>query len=59
MTKYESQKRAKKKYQEKAKRYYLDCYPSEADIIEKLEAERNADGYVKYIKRLIRADIAK
>lgn len=59
MTKYESQKRAKKKYQEKAKRYYLDCYPSEADIIEKLEAERDNDGYVKYIKRLIREDIAK
>jgi hypothetical protein len=59
MVKYESQKRAKKKYQEKAKRYYLDCYPPETDIIEKLESERNADGYVKYIKRLIREDIAK
>ena len=57
--KYESQKRAVKKYREKSKRYYLECYPSETDIIEKLEAEREVDGYVRYIKRLIREDIAK
>lgn len=59
MPKYESQKAAKKKYQEKSKRYYLECYPSETDIIAKLESEREKDGYVKYIKRLIREDIAK
>ena len=59
MPKYESQKRARDKYNAKSKRYYIDCYPSEADIIEKLEAERSADGYVKYIKRLIREDIEK
>lgn len=59
MPKYESQKRARDKYNAKAKRYYLECYPSETDIIEKLEAERDNDGYVKYIKRLIREDIAK
>lgn len=59
MPKYESQKQARAKYNAKAKRYYLDCYPPEADIIEKLEAERDKDGYVKYIKRLIREDIAK
>ena len=57
--KYESQKEAKKRYQEKSKRYYLECSPSETDIIAKLEAERDKEGYVRYIKRLIREDIAK
>lgn len=57
--KYESQKEAQKRYREKGKRYYIECSPSETDIIAKLEAERDNDGYVRYIKRLIREDIAK
>lgn len=59
MPKYESQKRARDKYNAKAKRYSISCYPPEKDIIAKLEEERDKDGYVKYIKRLIREDIAK
>ena len=55
----DDKRKAQRKYNKKAKRYYIDCYPSESDLIAKLEAERDNEGYVTYIKNLIRADIAK
>lgn len=57
--KTEAQKRARNKYKLKVKKYTLECYPTEPEIIAKLEAERQADGYSAYIKRLIKEDIAR
>lgn len=52
----DAQKRAKAKYQAKVKRFTVDFYPSEADLIAQIEKQPNKQGY---IKSLIRADIEK
>jgi hypothetical protein len=56
--KTEAQKRARNKYRPKIKQYAVQCYPADGDVIEKLEAEKQGDGYNAYIKKLIREDIA-
>lgn len=63
MARTEAQKRAQKKYEEKykakglLKTYNLKCHiEHDKDIIEKLNAVDNKNGY---IKELIRADIEK
>lgn len=55
----DAQKRARNKYRPKIKQYAVQCYPADADIIAKLEAEKQGDGYNAYIKKLIRENIAK
>ena len=50
----EAQKRAKKKYQAKVKRFTVDFYPTEADLHEHLT---NQEKKQTYIKDLIRKDI--
>lgn len=58
--KSEAQKRARQKYAKtKIKKFTLDCYPTDADIKEKLKEEKQNGGYATYIKRLIREDLAK
>ena len=52
----EAQKRAKKKYQSKVKRFTVDFYPTEADLIALLEKQPKKQ---TYIKDLIRADIER
>ena len=53
----EAQKRAKAKYRkEKCKSLYIKLYPTDQDIIEKINS---LDEYSPYIKRLIREDISK
>lgn len=52
----EAQKRAKKKYQSKVKRFTVDFYPTESDIYEQLQKQPKKQ---TYIKDLIRADIKK
>ena len=50
----EAQKRAKAKYQDKVRTFRIDVYPTEADILDKLNS---VDRYGTYIKALIRQDI--
>ena len=51
----EAQKRAKKKYYDKGvKKILLEFYPSDADIIQKLQEQPSKQGY---IKDLIRKDL--
>ena len=52
----EAEKKAKKKYLSKGKRFTVDFYPSEADLIAHLEKQEKKQ---TYIKDLIRADIQK
>lgn len=52
----EAQKRARKEYEKKCKRLVVTIYPSETDIMAKIESMEH---YVPYIKGLIRADIEK
>lgn len=52
----EAQKRAKAKYKEKVRTFRIDVYPTEKDILDKLESELP---YAAYIKRLIREDIER
>lgn len=52
----EARKRAKKKYQSKVKRFTVDFYPTEAELIEHLAKQQKKQ---TYIKDLIRADIKK
>lgn len=52
----DAQKRAKQKYKEKVKYYRLELYPTDQDIINKLDDVQTKAGY---IKDLIRADIKK
>lgn len=55
-----AQKKAKAKYKKSSvKVYRVECYPTDADISAKLEAEKQKGGYATYIKELIRKDIAK
>ena len=54
-TGYAADIKSKKK---NTKRYVLQITIStESDIIEKLDEEKNKDGYATYIKKLIRKDI--
>ncbi len=55
----EAGRRAKRKYRAKTKRYYIELYPKENELIEKLENERKKGGYMPYIKTLIKEDIKK
>ncbi len=60
MPKTEAQKRASKKYDAKAKRLAIAVFPSEQDILDKLNEEvEHGNGYAPYIKRLIREDIER
>ena len=59
MPKTEAQKRASKKYDAKAKQLILRIYPSEPDLVEKINDEIDKGGYAPYIKRLIRDDIER
>lgn len=52
----EAQKRAKEKYQAKVKRFTVDFYPTEQELWEHLQAQKNKQGY---IKQLIRQDKEK
>lgn len=56
MAQTEAQKRAKKKYQNKQPHIGFYLYPSEADILERLQT--CDEPTATYIKRLIREDIA-
>ena len=51
----EAQKRARDKYNAKARQLIIRIYPSEPDILQKINEQQ--DGYAPYIKRLIREDI--
>lgn len=53
----EAQKRARDKYNAKARQLIIRIYPSEPDILEKINEQQG--GYARYIKRLIREDIAR
>lgn len=53
----EAQKRARDKYNAKARQLIIRIYPSEPDILQKINEQQ--DGYAPYIKRLIREDIAR
>lgn len=56
----EAKRKANKKYKEKVHKFTVEVYPSDADIMERLD-ERAAAGEGKqtYVKRLIREDIEK
>lgn len=56
--KTEAQRKARNNYRKKVNRYTLECYPTDSDIIAKLEEEKQGGGYNAYIKELIRRDIA-
>ena len=52
----EAQKKARREYDKQCRRLVVTIYPSEPDIMEKING---VEHYVPYIKGLIRADIAK
>lgn len=52
----EAQKRAKKKYAAKVKRYVIELYPSNTDMIEWLAKQEQPQ---TYIKELIRKNMEK
>lgn len=56
--KTEAQRKARNNYRKKVSRYTLECYPTDSDIVAKLEEEKQGGGYNAYIKELIRRDIA-
>lgn len=47
---------AKKKYKAKVRRFSVDFYPTEYDLLAQIEKQPNKQGY---IKELIRKDIQK
>lgn len=53
--KREVQRKAKRKYKQKIRRLTVELYPTEQDIIEKIDS---VPQYATYIKGLIRADIS-
>lgn len=59
MAKTEAQKKAKTKYESKAKRLAISIYPSEQDILDKILQVSEEGGYAPYIKKLIREDIER
>lgn len=52
----EAEKRAKKKYASKIKRYVVDLYPTDAEMIEWLSKQEKPQ---TYIKELIKKDVNK
>lgn len=52
----EAQKKAKKKYREKSKRFTVEFYPTESELIAHLEKQEKKQ---TYIKDLIRADMER
>lgn len=52
----EAEKKAKKKYLSKGKRFTVDFYPSEIGLIKHLEKQEKKQ---TYIKNLIREDIER
>lgn len=56
MGKTDSQKRARRSYDKKCKRLVVTVYPTEGDIMRKIES---VESYGAYIKDLIRADIRR
>lgn len=57
---HESLKRAKAKYKEKVKTIRFDCFPTDSDIINYLEAKKAAgEPTATYLKRLIREDMKR
>lgn len=52
----EAQKRAKAEYRKKVRTIHIEIYPTEQDILDKINS---VDKYSAYIKQLIRDDIAK
>ncbi len=50
----EARKRAKAKYNDKVKKMTIEFYPTDADILKKLEEQPSKQGY---IKDLIRKDL--
>ena len=52
----EAQQKAKEKYQAKVKRFTVDFYPTEQELWEHLQAQKNKQGY---IKQLIKQDKEK
>lgn len=60
----ESKKRANKKYnakyKERVKQIRFDCFPTDQDIIDHIEAKKAAgEPTATYLKRLIREDMQK
>lgn len=53
--KREVQRKAKRKYKQKIRRLTVELYPTEQDIIDKIDS---VPQYATYIKGLIRADIS-
>lgn len=53
--KREVQRKAKRKYKQKIRRLTVELYPTEQDIIDKIDSVTQ---YATYIKGLIRADIS-
>ena len=53
--KREVQRKAKQKYKNKIRRLTVELYPTEQDIIDKIDS---VPQYATYIKGLIRADIS-
>lgn len=51
----EAQKRAKKRYSAKVKKITVEFYPTEAELLERLNSQPQKQ---TYIKNLIRKDIA-
>lgn len=56
MPKTEAQKRAENKYNKNCKRLVVMLYPTEKDIMDKINS---VDNYSGYVKGLIRDDIAR
>lgn len=54
--KSEAQKKARKRYDKRCRRLVVTVYPTETDILRKVEEQGS---YNQYIKGLIRADIAR
>lgn len=60
----ESKKRANKKYnakyKERVKTFRFDCFPTDGDIIDFIEAKKAAgEAVATYLKRLIREDMKR
>jgi hypothetical protein len=52
----EAQKRAKAKYNSRVTKVSIEFYPSDADLLQKVQEQENKQ---KYLKDLIRQDIEK
>lgn len=57
--KTEAQRAARRRYDRKCKRLAVTIYPSEPDIMARIEQVEGGEGYGPYIKRLIREDIER